>query len=174
MPGPSEPVFIVYSREGRSCWYRGVPQQPSWRLILSEDFTSCRSLRPSSGRQHTVVYLIQSGDDDYLMNETRMEPTTGTRYPSLFDKWHRIFLYMPSRIDTAVHTKVFIYGPQSWTTGGKSKCSCTRQIRTADLTVHSRTRQPPDHDDHPESQYQLYPGSSRGDLPPIGRIVVCD
>ena len=30
---------------------------------------------------------IQSGDDDYLMNETRRKPTTGTLCPTLFDKW---------------------------------------------------------------------------------------
>ena len=50
----------------------------------------------------------QYGDHGYLMNETRMEPTTGTRCPTLFDKWHRIF-YTPSRTDTAGHTMVFIY-----------------------------------------------------------------
>ena len=42
------------------------------------------------------------------MNETRRTPTTGRQSPSLFDKWHGIF-YMPSRIDTAVHTKTFDY-----------------------------------------------------------------
>ena len=43
------------------------------------------------------------------MNETRRKPTTGRQSPSLFDKWHEIF-YMPSRIDTAVHTiKAFDY-----------------------------------------------------------------
>ena len=36
------------------------------------------SLRPSSGREHTIVQLIQSGDDDYSMNETRRNPTSGT------------------------------------------------------------------------------------------------
>ena len=56
----------------------------------------CRHLRPSSGREHTIVQLIQSSDDDYLMNETRRKPTTGRQSPSLFDKWHGIF-YMTSR-----------------------------------------------------------------------------
>ena len=43
-----------------------------------------------------MVWLIQSGDDDYLMNETRRKPTTGRQPPSLFDKWHGIF-YMSCR-----------------------------------------------------------------------------
>ena len=42
------------------------------------------------------------------MNETRRKPTSGRQSPSLSDKWHGIF-YMPSRIDTAVHTKAFDY-----------------------------------------------------------------
>ena len=29
--------------------------------------------------------IIQSGDDDYLMNETRRKPTTGRQSPSLFE-----------------------------------------------------------------------------------------
>ena len=43
-------------------------------------FTPCRHLRPSFGREHTVYshkVLIQSSDNDYLMNETRGKPTTG-------------------------------------------------------------------------------------------------
>ena len=71
-------------------------QRSFW--FLSGGFTPCRHLRPSSGREHTIVLLIQSGDDDYLMNETRRKPTTRRQSPSLCDKWHGIF-YMPSRID---------------------------------------------------------------------------
>ena len=48
---------------------------------------------PSLGREHTPY---------------RRKPTTGTRCPTLFDKWHGIF-YIPSRTDTAGHTKAFIY-----------------------------------------------------------------
>ena len=33
---------------------------------------------------------IQSGDDDYLMNETRRKPTIGRQSPSLFNKSHGI------------------------------------------------------------------------------------
>ena len=66
-------------------------------LSLRGGFTPCRHLRPSSGREHTVVLLIQSGADDYWMNETGKKPTTGTRCPTLFDTWHGIF-HMPSRI----------------------------------------------------------------------------
>ena len=75
---------------------------------LSGGFMPCRHLRPSSGREHTIAELIQSGDDDYLMNETRRKPTTGRQSPSLCDKWHGIF-YMPSHIDEAGHTKAFDY-----------------------------------------------------------------
>ena len=32
-----------------------------------------------------MILLIQSGDDEYLMNETRRKPNTGTRYPTRFD-----------------------------------------------------------------------------------------
>ena len=42
------------------------------------------------------------------MNETRRKPTTGTRCPTLFYKWHGIF-YMPSCTGTAGHTKAFHY-----------------------------------------------------------------
>ena len=42
------------------------------------------------------------------MNETRRKPTTGRQSPSLCDKWHGIF-YMPSRTDTAGHTKALDY-----------------------------------------------------------------
>ena len=37
----------------------------------------CRHLSPYSGREHTVK-LIQAGDNDYLMKETRRKPTTGS------------------------------------------------------------------------------------------------
>ena len=48
----------------------------------------------------------------------RWKPTTGTRCPTLFDKWHGIF-YMPSCTDTAGHTKAFIYPVMDhWRGGG--------------------------------------------------------
>ena len=50
---------------------------------------------------------------------------------------------------------------QSWT---KSKYSGTGQTRTGDLTVHSRTRQPPDHNDLPKSEDEFYPRSSTDEL----------
>ena len=75
------------------------------------------------GENIRLYLLIQSGDDDYLMNETRRKPTTGRQPPSLFDKWHGIF-YMPSRIDTAVHTKGLI--TQSRSTGGTEMFSAAR------------------------------------------------
>ena len=54
-------------------------------------FTPSRHLRPPSGREHKIVELIQSDDDDYSMNKTRRKPTTGRQSPSLFDKWHGVF-----------------------------------------------------------------------------------
>ena len=36
---------------------------------------SCQHRRPSSDREHS---RIQSGDDDYLMNEIRRKPTTNS------------------------------------------------------------------------------------------------
>ena len=39
-----------------------------------------------------------------MMNGTRRKTTTGTRCPTLFNKWHGI-CYIPSRTDTAEHTK---------------------------------------------------------------------
>ena len=51
---------------------------------LSGGFTPCRHHRPSSGPEHSHK-LIQSGDDDYLMNDTWRKPITGTRCPTLFD-----------------------------------------------------------------------------------------
>ena len=73
-----------------------TPPPPS---SLSEGFPPCRRLRPSSGGEHTVIQLIHSGDDDYLMNETRWKPTTETRCPTLFDKC----------TDMAGYTKTFDY-----------------------------------------------------------------
>ena len=79
---------------------------------------------------------------------------------TLFNKRHGI-LYMPSeshRISWTYWSRPLF--TQSWTTGGKSNCSGTRHIRTANLSVHSRTRQPPDEED--KSDDQIYPGSSIG------------
>ena len=36
-------------------WQRFVEACPNWRLRLSGGFTPCRHLRPSSGREHTIV-----------------------------------------------------------------------------------------------------------------------
>ena len=69
---------------------------------LSGGVTPSRHLRPSAGREHTIVQLIQSGDDDYSMNKTRRKPTTGGQSLSPFNKWHGIS-YMPSYTGTAGH-----------------------------------------------------------------------
>ena len=121
-------------------------------VCLSGSFTPCRHLRPSSGREHTILLLIQSGDD-YLMNETRRTPTTGRQSPSLFDKWHGIFS-MPSRIDTAVHTKGCDYPvAEHW---GKPKCSNIGSQSNALPTEPSRL--PPE--DH------MTPGPQQGGTSP--------
>ena len=56
--------------------------------------------------EHIQSYNLFSGDDDYLMNETRRNPTTGGQCPTLFPKWYGI-CYMPSRTGTAGYTKTF-------------------------------------------------------------------
>ena len=47
------------------------------------------TLSASKGN-NIVIQRIQSGDDDYLMNETR-KSTSGAQCPTLFDKCHGIF-----------------------------------------------------------------------------------
>ena len=91
------------------------------------------------------------------MNETRWKPTTGTRCPTLFDKWDRDRICPVAWLD--IPRPLFTH---SWTTGGKSECSGTRQIQTADLSVHSRTCQQPDLDEHPKTEDQLYPRIQTG------------
>ena len=69
------------------------------------------------------------------MNQTRT-PTTRTRCPTLFDKWHG----MPIRRHGWTYQGLYLpsYGPL----GGKSKCSGTRQIEHANhqttMTAPSR------------------------------------
>ena len=126
----------------------------------------CYALSASEAIFRTRAYsaqLMQSGDDDYLMNETRRKPSTGTRCHTLMISGMGSFICpAPYGLYLASH------GPLE----GKSKCSGTRQIRTTDLSVHSQTRQAPAHDDRPKSEDQLYPGSSTvGDLLPVRRIV---
>ena len=83
---------------------------------MSKGGGACECLHPPPFQE--ILYRLQFGDDDdYLMNETRRNPTTGRQPPSLFDKWHGIF-YMPNRIDEAGHTKAFI--TQLRSTGGKT------------------------------------------------------
>ena len=72
------------------------------------------------------------------MNETRRKPTTGRQSPSLSNKWHRIF-YMPSRIDTAGHTKAFDY-PVTEHWGKAEMFSYAGGTRTDNTSGRSRTR----------------------------------
>ena len=58
--------------EVHGCWRPLRPCHGLWpwkdgSLSLSGSFTLSRHLRPSSGREHTMIQLIQSGDDDYSM-----------------------------------------------------------------------------------------------------------
>ena len=82
---------------------------------------------------------------------------------------------MLSRTGTAGHTKAFIY-TRSWTTGGSQSAPAQGMIRTAELSVHSRIRQPPDHDDRPKSEDEIYLGSSTGGggLLPNGGGILCE
>ena len=105
------------------------------RTSLSGGFTPCRHLRPFSGRE-----LIQSGDGDHLMNETRRKPTTGTRCPTLS------FVY-PVMVVGLI--KVLRH---------KADLNC----RPDGLQSNTPTTIPT------KSEDQLYPGSSRGDLLPVG------
>ena len=90
------------------CWVGGGGGI-GYSLSLSGSFTPSRYLSKAIFRARTYdCIIIQSGHDDYLMNETRRKPTTGRQSPSLFNKWHGTF-YMPSCIDTVVHTKAFDY-----------------------------------------------------------------
>ena len=75
-----------------------------------------------SAAKNIQSLFIQSGNIDYLINETRRKPATATRYPTLFDKGHGIF-YMPSRTDTAGHTKAFDYPVMGHGGGGNSRWS---------------------------------------------------
>ena len=72
--------------------------------ILSGGFTPCCHLRPSSGREHSLSSTFNPWW--FLMNETRRKPSTETRCPTLFDKWHGI-VHMPSHTDTAWHTLTY-------------------------------------------------------------------
>ena len=133
--------------------------------------------------------LFTQGDDDYLMNETRRKPTTGARCPTLFERWHVIF-YMPSRTDTAGHTKAFIftqshrhgwtyqglYLPSHGSLGGKSKCSDRHKADSS-----CRCRSSVGHANYqpqaPSQRINNYsPGPQRGDLLPLGGGggVVCE
>ena len=98
-----------------------------WRIYALSAYN-----RPSLGREHTVIALIQSGDDDYLMNETRRKPTTATRCPTLFDKWHGIFYAQSHRHGW---TYQGLYLPRHGPLGGSQ--SVPAQGRLEPLTCRS-------------------------------------
>ena len=71
------------------------------------------------------------------MNETRRKSPTGRQSPSLSDKWHGIF-YMPSRIDTAGHTKAFDYPVmEQW---GENRNVQPARTRIDNTSAQSRMR----------------------------------
>ena len=78
-------------------------------------FTPCRHLRPSLGRKHTFKELIQSGDDDYMMNDT-----IGRNLPLGHDDVLLFSIsgtgsFISGRTDTAGHTETFDYPvPQTY------------------------------------------------------------
>ena len=104
-----------------------------------------------------------------LLNETRRKPITGTRCPTLFDKWHGIY-YIPSHTDTAGHTKAITYSvTDHW--GGSQ--SAPAQGRFEPPTCRSTV----EHANHQTTMTPQVGGSiiprvlNGGDLLPIGRIV---
>ena len=89
------------------------------------------------------------------MNETRRKPTTGTQclLSSISGAGSLICPVAETRLDI----------PRPWTTGGGGgvKVLWHEADSTADLH-DDLASQPADHDDHPKSEDQLYPGSSTG------------
>ena len=53
------------------------------------------------------MWLIQSGDDDYLTNETRMKPTTWTRCLTPLRAWHGMCVYT-CVIGLRVHVSIYM------------------------------------------------------------------
>ena len=94
------------------------------------------------------------------MNETRRKPTTG-------------IFYIPNHTDTAGHTKPFDYLViNHW---GKVKVLWHEADSNYRPSVHSRTRQPPDHDHRIKYHRIKYiPGPLGGIFSIANRGIVCD
>ena len=137
-------------------------------------------------RGYNALLFSISGTGSFicLVTQTRLDIPRPLITQSHRHGWTYQGLWLPSHIDTAGHTKAFDYPVtqtrldiprplitqshrHGWTHQGlylpshgpQSQSSGTRQIRTADLSVHSQTHKP---SDHPKSENQLYPGSSMG------------
>ena len=96
------------------------------------DLSASKAIFRARTYSHTT-YSVSGGD---YLNETRRKPTTKTRYPTLFDKWHGIFyMTMHAQIRLGMPS---LYLPSLGSLGGK--CPGWRQIRTGDLSVHRRPR----------------------------------
>ena len=61
---------------------------------MSGGFTPCRHLRPSSGREHSVFVLIQSGDDDDAEKKDKNTLTTEP-FSDLRHVWNTVDLFYP-------------------------------------------------------------------------------
>ena len=86
-----------------------------------------------------------------VRNETRRKPTTRKRCPTLFDKWHRIF-YAQSHRHSWTYQGLWLPSHGQPGGGGSQNAPARgRSIWTANLSVHSWTCQPPDHDYCPKS-----------------------
>ena len=96
----------------------------------------------------------------------RRKPTTGTRCPTLFDKWHGI-LYKPSCTDTAGHTMSFDYPVmddwgESQSTPAQGRFETPTCRSTVEHAIHQTAITAP------SQRINYTAGPQRGDLLPIG------
>ena len=143
----ARPVSLGCSGWPAQCLWAAVGGPPSvWAAVggppsvYGLQRVACPVSLGCSGWPAQCLWAAASGlpHDDYFMNETRRKPTTGRQSPSLSDKWHGIF-NMPSRTDTAGHTKAFVY-PVAEHWGKAEMFSSAGGTRTNNTSVQSRTR----------------------------------
>ena len=94
---------------------------------------------------------------DYPVTQTRLDIPRPLFTQSHRHGWTYQGLYLPSHTDTAGHTKAFIYPVMDhW--GGSQSAPAQGRFKP----LHRWTRQPPDHDDCPTSEDQLFRVLNRG------------